>query len=431
MAAESPRRLNRVLVAALVVAPVVGMTMATAAPAAAGILPVAVNDSYSVVHERMKVVAAPGVLKNDLQLGSGFTADLVSNADNGNLDLDPNGGFTYTPKNGYMGADSFKYRVDGGLLGLSNVATVTINVTNTPPVAKPDSYTAIADHEKTVAAPGVLGNDDDADGDFMLMDVVQEPAHGNLNEQSDGGFRYKADAGFSGTDTWRYRVTDRFSWSNTVTVTMTVSDPSPTPRPTPTATPRPSPTPTPTPTPRPTIIPIPTIIPLPTDIPLPTILPTPKPSASPSDRPAPTQTARPTPSDGTAPTPTPVPTSTTGQPGTGGSGGGGAPGGPVTSHGTGASGPPASGGPAPSRPVDTFVVPAAERAPEIAFDAGAASFGGFEWAVPALVLTVPGVLIVLAVLAQAAIGLFWLPVIRRWLAGDRRRRVGIARLDAR
>jgi hypothetical protein len=94
MAAESPRRLTRVLVAALVVAPVVGMTMATAAPAAAGILPLAVNDSYSVVHERMKVVAAPGVLGNDLQLGSGFTTDLVSNVDNGNLSLDPDGGFS-------------------------------------------------------------------------------------------------------------------------------------------------------------------------------------------------------------------------------------------------------------------------------------------------------------------------------------------------
>jgi Bacterial Ig domain len=429
MAAESPRRLSRLAVATLAVATVGGAGLATASPSAAGILPVAVNDSYSVVHERMKVVAAPGVLGNDLQLGSGFTADLVSNVDNGNLDLDANGGFKYTPKNGYMGTDSFKYRVDGGLLGLSNVATVTINVTNTPPVAKPDSYTAIADHEKTVAAPGVLGNDDDADGDFMLMDVVQEPAHGNLNEQSDGGFRYKADAGFSGTDTWRYRVTDRFSWSNTVTVTMTVSDPSSTPRPTPTATPRPSPTATPTPTPRPTSIPIPTIIPLPTDIPLPTILPTPKPSASPTDRPTSMPTPRPTPSDGSAPTPTS--TSTVGQPGAGSSGGGSAPGGPVASHGSGPSGPPASGGPASSRPVDAFVVPAAEHAPEIALDAGDASFGGFEWAVPALVLTVPGILIVLAVLLQAAIGLFWLPVIRRWLAGDRRRRAGIARLSAR
>jgi uncharacterized protein HemY len=77
-------------------------------------------------------------------------------------------------------------------------------------------------------------------------------------------------------------------------------------------------------------------------------------------------------------------------------------------------------------------VPAADRATDIALDADAVSFGGFEWAVPALVLTVPGLLIVLAVLAQALIGLLWLPVIRRWLSGDRRRRrSGLARASSR
>lgn len=36
---------------------------------------------------------------------------------------------------------------------------------------------------------------------------------------------------------------------------------------------------------------------------------------------------------------------------------------------------------------------------------------------PALVLTVPGLLLILAVLAQAGFGLFWLPLARRRLAG--------------
>lgn len=46
---------------------------------------------------------------------------------------------------------------------------------------------------------------------------------------------------------------------------------------------------------------------------------------------------------------------------------------------------------------------------------------GFEWAIPALVLTVPGILLLLAILTQAIIGVLWLPVTRRWLGGDRRR----------
>jgi hypothetical protein len=49
---------------------------------------------------------------------------------------------------------------------------------------------------------------------------------------------------------------------------------------------------------------------------------------------------------------------------------------------------------------------------------------GFDWAVPALALTVPGILLILAILAQSVVGALWLPFIRRWLGafGVRRRK---------
>ena len=53
------------------------------------------------------------------------------------------------------------------------------------------------------------------------------------------------------------------------------------------------------------------------------------------------------------------------------------------------------------------------------------SLGNLSWAVPSLVLAVPGLLLVLAVLAQAVGGVLWLPVIRRRIGsfgvGSRRR----------
>jgi hypothetical protein len=385
----------------------VGLLVARAAiapPTSAGVLPVAVNDGYAAVHGKLRTVAAPGVLANDLQLGSGFTAELVDDADHGNLDLDADGSFTYRSDASYVGPDTFRYRVDGGLLGLSNTATVTISVTNEAPVARPDAYSAVADVEKSIPVPGVLGNDDDADGDAMTVDVVQEPAHGNLNERDDGSFRYKADDGYAGTDTWRYRASDGLAWSATVTVTMTVS-PGATPEPTPAPTPTPTPLPTPTPTPRPTMGPILTVPPLPSIGQLPSVLPQPSPTAGPTSRPTPSLTARPT------------PTATAG------------PGGPI-----GPAGPVSSTGPAPTgRPAATsarssaaaarpFALPSVDDGSKLDFDTGTVTFGSFEWAVPALVLTVPGILIVVAVLAQALIGLAWVPITRRWLAGDRRTR---------
>jgi Bacterial Ig domain len=427
------RRVRQAAAAALVVPALLASALAAPPSTSAGILPVAVPDSYSAVHGTLRTVAGPGVLGNDLQLGGGFTADLVNDVDHGTLDLDPDGGFTYRSDATYVGTDTFRYRVDGGLLGLSNVATVTISVTNDPPVASPDAYTAVADVEKSVAAPGVLGDDHDPDGDDLTMDVVQEPAHGNLNEDDDGSFRYKADKGFSGTDTWRYRASDGFAWSNTVTVTMTVSGPPATPTPTPAPTPRPTPTPTPRPSlplpsiPLPSIplpsIPLPSILPLPTRTPEPTS-PTARPSAGPTSTPSPSDSPGPT--DGSAPATSP-------SPGPSGSPGAGGPAGPVGSSGGGGSpsGAPPNGASPVAPPIDAFVVPVAEGGSDVELDPGFASFGGFEWAVPALVLTVPGILIVIAVLVQALIGLAWLPLVRRSLDGDRRRRAALARVSAR
>jgi len=58
-------------------------------------------------------------------------------------------------------------------------------------------------------------------------------------------------------------------------------------------------------------------------------------------------------------------------------------------------------------------------------DGGFGTFDSFEWAVPALTLTVPGLLLMLAVLTQLSASALWLPVVRRWLGGfgvGRRRR---------
>jgi hypothetical protein len=45
------------------------------------------------------------------------------------------------------------------------------------------------------------------------------------------------------------------------------------------------------------------------------------------------------------------------------------------------------------------------------------ALGAFGWAVPGLVISVPGLLILLVVAAQVAGGLAWLPIARRRIGG--------------
>jgi hypothetical protein len=57
---------------------------------------------------------------------------------------------------------------------------------------------------------------------------------------------------------------------------------------------------------------------------------------------------------------------------------------------------------------------------------GFVGLAGFNWAVPTLVLSVPGLLLIVALAAQGGVGVFSLPVVRRWLGhfGLNRRRQG-------
>ncbi len=55
---------------------------------------------------------------------------------------------------------------------------------------------------------GALANDTDIDSTSLTGSVHTPPAHGQLTFQADGAFTYTPDAGFTGTDTYLYRLSD-------------------------------------------------------------------------------------------------------------------------------------------------------------------------------------------------------------------------------
>lgn len=97
--------------------------------------------------------------------------------------------------------------------------------TNAAPVAVDDSFDVTQDTVLTVAADsGVLANDTDGDGDTLTATVDSDPANGTLTLQSDGGFTYTANDGFSGTDTFTYVTSDGTDSSSAATVTIIVAE---------------------------------------------------------------------------------------------------------------------------------------------------------------------------------------------------------------
>ncbi len=90
--------------------------------------PTAVDDTYSVLFNNTLSVSAPDVLANDYDPnGDPLTAVLVAGPSNGNLTLESDGSFAYTPNTGFIGTDSFTYEANDGTID-SDTATVNIAV---------------------------------------------------------------------------------------------------------------------------------------------------------------------------------------------------------------------------------------------------------------------------------------------------------------
>ncbi|PWK86897.1 Calx-beta domain-containing protein [Lentzea atacamensis] len=136
---------------------------------------------------------------------------------------------TFTPAPDFSGTTSFTYRAaDGGPAtvaahAMSNTATVTVTVIpNDPPVAVDDAFVVPAGTASAVAAPGVLANDTDADGDPLTAQLAAPAAHGAVDLAADGSFTYTPGPGFTGMDTFTYVASDGPDTSSEATVTLSV-----------------------------------------------------------------------------------------------------------------------------------------------------------------------------------------------------------------
>lgn len=138
---------------------------------------------------------------------------------------------TYTPDPDYFGSDSFQFTVtDGGSPPLtSTAATISITVNevvvppdNNPPVATPQSVAT----DESVALPITLaGTDDVTPSGSLVFNVTVTPIHGDLTGTAPN-LTYTPDAGYEGSDSFQFTVTDGGSpplTSAAATISITVN----------------------------------------------------------------------------------------------------------------------------------------------------------------------------------------------------------------
>jgi LPXTG-motif cell wall-anchored protein len=145
----------------------------------------------------------------------------------------------YTPAANYNGSDTITYSVtDGTNTTVGNTVIVTITAVNDDPVApasEPSTITATSTSGATVTFELTTVND--VDGDTLDVMIVQQPAHGTVTIVSNapgnavvigatgGRLVYTPTAGFAGTDTFTYSVSDGNGGSYERVVQVTVTAP--------------------------------------------------------------------------------------------------------------------------------------------------------------------------------------------------------------
>lgn len=142
----------------------------------------------------------------------------------------------FTPQAGYLGADSFTWKVADPQTNWSNVATYSLTiVSNTPPKANNSALTVPAGVRKTCS----LSYTEPDSGQILTFMAVTAPAHGPLTWYDSSSSTYKAVtagawistsswyyqpvAGYSGPDSFTWKMSDGITNSNAGTASITIT----------------------------------------------------------------------------------------------------------------------------------------------------------------------------------------------------------------
>ncbi len=181
----------------------------------------AINDSTTTLNTNAVDI---NVLANDSAAANGtLSVSLFSQPQSGTVRVLSNNRVRYTPDTSFSGVVTFNYAISDSS-GNTDSASVSIIVTeptatNVAPVANNDTTSTLFE---TPVSVNVLNNDTDANGDTLTIVTVSNPSNGTA-AISGNAILYTPNAGFNGSDTFNYSISDGNNATNSAIVTITVN----------------------------------------------------------------------------------------------------------------------------------------------------------------------------------------------------------------
>ena len=145
---------------------------------------------------------------------------LVAAPAHGTAAVSAQGTLSYQPAANYFGPDVVVFDVSGS--GGSNRYLAHVNVlpvNDAAPLARDASYLVLAGAPQALSLPAAT----DADGDAVRYRLVTDPAQGAVNLDASGMATYEVRAGFTGTETFSFAVTDGAGGNTVYTARLRVA----------------------------------------------------------------------------------------------------------------------------------------------------------------------------------------------------------------
>ena len=194
--------------------------------------PVAINDTAIVTEDNIVFI---NVLANDSDVDNAIEINsdsfvISQQASHGQATI-VNDQVKYEPIADFFGSDIFSYSVKDSSGAISNIATVSVNISgaNDTPITVADIGSTDEDIPIKLS---VLTNDSDIDGqiDPGSLAIIMLPSNGTVNIEADGTLLYIPNLNFFGNDTFTYTVKDNgdaVSKDTLVTVSVNASNDAP------------------------------------------------------------------------------------------------------------------------------------------------------------------------------------------------------------
>ncbi len=177
--------------------------------------PVANPDSFAITENTTNLFA---VLGNDFVVTPGGSLTLVSVSTTNGMAVTNGPNIAFIPATNFLGTLTLNYTISDNVGG-TNSSTVTVLVTNIPPVANPDSYTVLENSTNTLFP---LVNDLVQTPGGSLSLVSLSATNGSATILDGTNVVFTPTTNFTGTATIGYTITDGIGGTNSSLITVTV-----------------------------------------------------------------------------------------------------------------------------------------------------------------------------------------------------------------